>query len=150
MNGIDPGFLSQFKGLPTEPVTSLRGGDAIDEYREAPEYDPSIDRLSPEYLETYFCGITYLDAVSWRYYLPYLLGYTLQKISDPGSMAVDHFLSNLRPPDQEPPRFGSLSPEEQALVVSVLDRLAFSDESVWQDQAMVALEEYWGSETLYR
>lgn len=129
---------------------SLRGGDAIDEYREAPEYDPTIDRLSPEYLETYCCGITYLDAVSWRYYLPYLLGYTLQKISDTDSMAVDHFLSNLRPPDREPPRFGSLSAEEQALVVSVLDRLAISDESVWQDPAMVALEEYWGPGALYR
>jgi len=48
MNGINPSFLDQFKGLPTEPVMSLRGGDAIDEYREAPEYDPTIDRLSPE------------------------------------------------------------------------------------------------------
>ncbi len=150
MNGINSSFVSHFKGLPKEPRMSLRGGDAIDEYREVPEYDPAIDKLSPEYIETYFCGITYLDAVSWRYYMPYLLGYALQKISDPNSMAVGQFLSSLRPPDREPPRFGSLSQEEQALVVSVLDRLAFSDQSVWQDPAMVALEEYWGPGALYR
>lgn len=82
--------------------------------------------------------------------MPYLLGYALQKISDPNSMTVGQFLSSLRPPDREPSRFGSLSQEVQALVVSVLDRLAFSDQSVWQDLAMVALEEYWVPGSLYR
>ncbi|WP_123635645.1 DUF6714 family protein [Marinobacter sp. R17] len=150
MDGIDTSFVAQFKNLPSEPPISLRGGDALDEHREVPAYEPSIDKLSPDYLETYFWGITYLDAISWRYYLPYLLGYAIQKVSDPNSNAVDHFLSNLRPPDRQPPRFGSLSSGEQSVVVSVLEKLAFSEESVWQDQAIVALEEYWGPGALYR
>ncbi|QSP95512.1 hypothetical protein LPB19_03585 [Marinobacter salinisoli] len=116
----------------------------------APDYDPEVDEISPHYLEKYFWGIAHLDAVSWRYYLPYLLGYSIQNISNPESSAIDAFLSNLRPPNRQPPRFSSLSEKEEKAVVWVLDKLAFSNDSAWQEQAMVALEEYWAPGALYR
>lgn len=150
MDNIDTSFVTYFKDHPPVPQISLRAGNALDDHTEVPAYDPSIDRLSPDYLETYFWGISYLDIVSWRYYLPYLLAYAHQKVSDRNSNLVEQFLSNLRPPDSKPPRFGSLTSVERSLVISVLDKLAFSDESVWKDQAIVALEEYWGPGALYR
>ncbi len=150
MDNIDTSFVTYFKDHPPAPRISLRAGTALDDHTDVTVYDPSIDRLSADYLETYFWGISYLYLVSWRYYLPYLLAYAHQKVSDPNSNAVGQFLLNLRPPDSQPPRFGSLSSVERSLVVSVLDKLAFSDEAVWQDQAIVALEEYWGPGALYR
>jgi len=150
MEGIDTRFIDHFEDLPSEPPLSLRGANALDEYKAVPEYDPIVDEISPDYLEAFFLGISHLDAVSWRYYLPYLLGYSVQNIRNPNSHAVDAFLSNLRPPDREPPWFSLLSSAEKNVIVSVLDKLAFSDESEWQEQAIVALEEYWAPGALYR
>jgi hypothetical protein len=132
------------------PTMSLRGGNARDEYREPPPFDPELDRPTPEYLERYFWGIAHLDAESWRYYLPMLIEHTLQNVGNPRSMAVDAFLASLRPPDREPPRLESLSAEQKAQVIALLDRLAFEDGSAWKSQAMTALEEYWAPGALYR
>ncbi len=137
MDSIDTRFIQYFNDLPAEPMLSLRGGNARDEYREVPEYDPVTDKLSPDYLEAYCWGLPHLDAVSWRYYLPFLLGYAIQNISNPRSNMVETLLSSLRPPDRDPPRFGSLTASEQDAVVTVLDSLAFSDDSVWKDAAML-------------
>lgn len=139
-----------FENLPSEPPMSLRGGNARDEYRAVPGYDPEIDLISPDYLETYFWGISHLDVSSWRFYLPHLLEYAIQNRSNPDSNALEALLLSLRPPDREPPRFGSLSALEEEVVVSVLDKLAFSDDSAWQAQAMLALEEFWAPGALYR
>ena len=128
---------------------SLRAGNARDEYRKEPEYDPVSDRLTPEYLEAYFWGLSHLDADSWRYYLPFLLGYAVQNISNPESNMVEALLSSLRPPDRDPPRFGSLTTSEKNAVIQVLDKLAFSEDSAWKDGAMLALEEYWAPAALY-
>jgi hypothetical protein len=132
------------------PPMSLRAGNSRDEYREAPSFDPDLDRPTPEYLERYFWGIAHLDAESWRYYLPILLGYALQNIANGRSMAVDAFLASLRPPDREPPRLEALSAEQKAEVVAMLDKLAFEDGSAWKSQAITALEEYWAPGALYR
>ena len=129
---------------------SLRGGNARDEYREPPPFDPEVDEPTPEYLERYYWGIAHLDAESWRYYLPILIEHTLQNITNPASMAVDAFLASLRPPDRKPPRLDSLSPAEKAEVTRLLDRLAFGDDSAWKSQAITALEEYWAPGALYR
>lgn len=143
-------LIEHFGDLPAAPPMSLRAGSALDSYEVPPLFDPALDHATPEYLEAHFWGIPHLDHQSWRFYLPRLLGHALRNIANPASNATDAFLFSLRPPDRDPPRFGSLSgPEEQA-VVAVLDRLAFAEDSVWREPAMIALEEYWAPGATYR
>jgi len=150
MDSIAASLAKCFSDLPVIPAMSLRAGNAVDGYEAAPQYDPAMDGVTPEYLEAYFWGIAHLDSQSWRYYLPHLLGYALQNISNPASNATDAFLFSLRPPDRDPPRFGSLSGSEEQVVVEVLEKLAFSGESAWREPAMIALEEYWAPGATYR
>jgi hypothetical protein len=63
---------------------------------------------------------------------------------------TDALLWSLRPPDREPPRLGSLSAEQEAVVVAALDVLAFDPRSACQDLAMQVLEEYWVPGAFYR
>ena len=139
-----------FGDLPATPAMSLRGGNAVDDYAPVPPFDAVLDRITPEYFEMYFWGIHHLDAESWRFYLPHLLRYALDNIASPESNAIDAFLYSLRPPDYNPPRFGALTPAQEAAVVTALDQLAFSEQSVWQEPAMIALEEYWAPGAAYR
>jgi len=135
------------------PPMTLRGGDAVDRYDEPPPYDPAIDEPTDAYLEKCtHSGLAYLDTSSWRHYLPRLVDYALRHIHNrtPGAMAIDGLLSSLRPPDREPPRLGSLSPAQEAMVVAFLDALAFDENSVYQDFAMQVLEEYWVPHALHR
>ena len=150
MDSITADLAKSFSDLPAAPPMSLRGGNAVDDYEAAPAFDPVTDQVTPEYLEAHFWGIPHLDSQSWRFYLPHLLSHALQNISNPGSNATDTFLFSLRPPDRDPPRFGSLSGTEEQVVAAVLDKLAFSEESVWKEQAMIALEEYWAPGATYR
>jgi hypothetical protein len=136
--------------LPDAPPLSLRGGNALDNGSVPAPYDAQLDQPTPDYFEANYWGISYLDAMSWRYYLPLLSVYTLQNLSNPNSMAIESFLSSLRPPDRDPPRLESLTAEQKAAVVALLDRLAFDDASVWKSQAMTALEEYWAPGALYQ
>jgi hypothetical protein len=53
-------------------------------------------------------------------------------------------------PDREPPRLGSLSHEQEAVVIAFLDVLAFDERSVHKAFAMHVLEEYWIPGALYR
>jgi hypothetical protein len=129
---------------------SLRGGAAIDDISSPAQYDAEIDRAAPEYLEKYHWGIQHLDALSWRYYLPILIEHALRNVATAESNAVETFLASLRPPDRHPPRFASLTAEEEGAVVAMLDRLAFDAASKWKSQAILALEEYWAPGALYR
>lgn len=133
------------------PPLTLRGGNAVDSYATPPPRDPAIDTPSEGYLETHaYFALPHLDAASWRHYLPRLIAYALSRLDDPGSMVTEGLLWSLRPPDREPPRLGSLSAEQEAVVVAVLDVLAFDERSVHQDLAMQVLEEYWAPGALYR
>lgn len=132
------------------PIMSLRGGAAIDDNHTAPPFDFEVDRASPEYLEKYYWGISHLDAVSWRYYLPILTEHTLRNFATSESNAVDAFLASLRPPDRDPPRFTSLTTDQERAVVAMLDTLAFDEASKWKSQAMLALEEFWAPGALYK
>jgi hypothetical protein len=135
------------------PAMTLRGGAAIDGYEVSPPYDAGIDEPVDAYLETHaFWGLTYLDAASWRHYLPRLIDYALRHMRSnaPGTMAIDGLLASLRPPDREPPRLGSLSAAQEAVIVAFLDELAFGDDSIYQDRAMQVLEEWWVPHALYR
>lgn len=136
--------------LPVTPAMSLRGGNAVDDHAAMPPFDTVLDQITPEYFEMYFWGIHHLDTESWRFYLPHLLRYALDNIANPDSNAIDTFLYSLRPPDRTPPRFGALTSAEETAIVATLDQLAFSEESVWKEPAMIALEEYWAPGANYR
>jgi hypothetical protein len=110
------------------PAMTLRGGAAVDGYDTPPAHDPEADEPTDAYLETYaYWGLAYLDPASWRHYLPGLIDYALRHLGEPGSMVTEGLLGSLRPPDREPPRLGSLSGEQEAVVMAVLDQLAFDD-----------------------
>jgi hypothetical protein len=133
------------------PPMTLRGGAAVDSYDEAPGFDPSVDKATDAYLESYaYFGLPHLDPVSWRHYLPALIDYALRHLGPPGSMVTEGLLASLRPPDREPPRLGSLSAEQEAVIVAMLDVLAFDARSVERDFALQVLEEYWVPNALYR
>ena len=134
-----------------EPALTLRGGAALDSYDTPPAHEPELDQAGDSYLETYdYWGLPHLDAASWRHYLPLLIDYALRHLGEPGSMLTEALLWSLRPPDREPPRLGSLSAEQEAVIVAVLDVLAFDARSLDRELAMQVLEEYWVPGALYR
>lgn len=126
------------------PSLTLRGGNAVDSYDEATAFDPACDEPTDTYLEGYaFWGLGYLDAQSWRHYLPRLIDYAFRRPDDP-AMAVEALIRSLRPPDRYPPRLTTLSGEQEALVVAFLETLALGDDSgPVRDDAQQALEEWW-------
>jgi hypothetical protein len=135
------------------PAITLRGGNALDSYDEPPPFDAEIDEPTDAYLETHaFNGIVFLDAPSWRHYLPRLIEYALRNIASnaPGTMAIDGLLYSLRPPDRDPPRLGSLTREQEDVVVAALEQLAFADDSLYRAEAMQVMEEWWIPGALYR
>ena len=134
------------------PIISLRGGNAIDSYAAPPPYDPEVDMVTDDYLATYtFWGLGYLDAPSWRHYLPHLIAYTFRHITSLNTMAPEGLFYSLRPPDREPPRLATLTPEQEAVIVAFLEELAFSDDTgLYQEDAMQILDEWWLPNARYR
>lgn len=139
-----------FKAESAEPPsTSLRGGDALDDYEAPPAFDAQADRVTDDYLERYIWGIGYLDPRSWRHYLPILIEYTVRH-AERGSDVGDALLTSLRPPDSDPPRLTSLSVAQECVIVELLDYLAFSESSAHHAYACQLLEEWWAPGALYR
>ncbi len=134
------------------PSITLRGGNAIDSYGTAPPYDPEVDTIADDYLATYtFWGLGYLDAPSWRHYLPHLIAYTFRHITSLNTMAPEGLLYALRPPDREPARLATLTPEQEAVIVAFLEELAFSDDTrLYHEDAMQILDEWWLPNAHYR
>lgn len=127
------------------PPLSLRGGNAVDSYDDAEPFDPARDEPTDAYLEGYtFWGLGYLDAQSWRHYLPRLISYAFRRPDDP-AMAVDALIRSLRPPDRYPRRLATLTAEQEAVVVAFLEALALGDDGFahMRDDARQALEEWW-------
>ena len=126
------------------PPLTLRGGNAVDGYDEAEPFDPARDEATDTYIEGFtFWGLTYLDARSWRHYLPRLMSYTFRHPKDP-AMASEALIRSLRPPDRYPPRLATLTAEQDAVVVAFLETLALEDaDEPLQLEAQQALEEWW-------
>ncbi len=126
------------------PPLTLRGGNAVDGYDRAEPYDVAIDAPGDEYFEAFaFWGLGYLDARSWRHYLPRLIEYAIRRPEDP-AMVVEALVRSLRPPDRYPPRLGSLSAEQEGVVREFLEWLATADSATdLQLDARQALEEWW-------
>ena len=135
---------------PVPPLT-LRGGNSVDSYDEAEPFDPARDEPTDAYIEGFaFWGLGYLDAQSWRHYVPRLISYAFRRPDDP-AMAVEALIRSLRPPDRYPPRLGTLTAEQEAVVVAFLETLALGDgTSHLRDDAQQALEEWWLPGARYR
>lgn len=146
---LDKVFMAFAADLEVPPQISLRAGDLLDDYKEALPFDPAIDALSDEYMERHHWGLNYLDAASWRHYLPGLMEYAFRHIQL-NSLVVDALLNALRPPDREPPRLASLSDEQETVVTEFLDTFAFAKASAYQELACQVLEEWWVPGALYR
>lgn len=131
------------------PAVTLRAGDAIDSGSAPTPFDPFKDRVIDEYIARYASGLHYLNASSWRHYLPAVAEYAIRHRST-NSTAVGAFINSLRPPDREPPRLASLGPAQEAAIREALEVLAFTPESLWQDEACQALEEWWVKPAQYR
>lgn len=138
----------------TTPTITLRGGNDLDGYRFPTPYDPVMDVLTDAYIEKYAPdAVFFLDAASWRHYIPPLIAYTFRHLRDRGfkSTAPDSFLATLRPPDREPPQLRSLTPAQEAVIVAFLEALAFDDDThTHEDDALLILEEWWLPNARYR
>jgi hypothetical protein len=124
------------------PAMTLRGGDAMDLHQSVLPFDVLVDAISDEYLEAHPWGSGYLDATSWRHYLPFMTEYALRHITE-ASDVTDALLTSLRPPDRNPPRLGSLTKPQETAVLRFLDVMAYSDSSASMDLAAVVLSEWW-------
>ena len=137
------------------PPMTLRGGNALDSYDWTPEYDEQLDQPNNEYLQQFaYGGLPHLDPVSWHYYLPLLMSYSLRNATQDSPiesvLAVEATLYSLRPPDREPSKFSLLTPQQEEVIVQFLEILAFDEDSDYQEEAMQVLEEYWLPVAIYR
>ncbi len=124
------------------PPMTLRGGDALDSDKPAPPFDVLVDAISDEYLQAHPWGSGWLDAVSWRHYLPFMMEYALRHITE-SSDVTDALLTSLRPPDRNPPRLATLAKPQETAVLRFLDVMAYSEESASTDLAAMVLAEWW-------
>jgi Family of unknown function (DUF6714) len=126
------------------PPLTLRGANAVDSYDQPMSFDTAADEPTDAYLEGFaFWGIGYLDARSWRHYLPRLIDYAFRRPDDP-AIVIEALVRSLRPPDRYPPRLGTLSADQESVVRSFLEQVALSDSFPHvQDDAQQALEEWW-------
>lgn len=138
--------------LAAVPSTTLRSADAIDSYETPVPYDAVLDEPTDAYLERYtFWGQIFLDAASWRHYLPRWIDYAVRHANDRTTMVVDGLLASLRPPDREPPRLASLTTEQEAVVVAFLHHAASGTDAVYDAAlAQQVLEEWWMPNAWYR
>ena len=126
------------------PPLTLRGGNAVDSYSQPIPFDPAEDEPTDAYLERFaFWGLGYLDARSWRHYLPRLIDYAFRRPNDP-AMVTEALVRSLRPPDRYPPRLATLSADQEDAVRSFLEQAALGDAVPHvQAEAQQALEEWW-------
>jgi hypothetical protein len=109
------------------PPLTLRGGNAVDSYNQPMPFDPAEDEPTDAYLEGFaFWGLGYLDARSWRHYLPRLIDYAFRRPTDP-AMVTEALVRSLRPPDRYPPRLATLSADQENVVRSFLEQAALGD-----------------------
>ena len=83
--------------IESPPPLTLRGGNAVDGYSQAVPFDPAEDEPTDAYFEAFaFWGLGYLDARSWRHYLPRLIDYAFRHPNDP-AMVAEALVRSLRP-----------------------------------------------------
>ena len=116
----------------------------MDGYDQPPPFDLVQDEPTDAYLEGFaFWGLGYLDARSWRHYLPRLIDYAFRHPHDP-AMVTEALVRSLRPPDRYPPRLATLTAEQESVVRGFLEEVALHGAVPHlQADAQQALEEWW-------
>lgn len=136
--------LAKATFLTAAPRMTLRQGNAVDSYRDpGSKFEDESRAPEDRYLEEFHWGIPHLDSVSWKFYLPHLISYSIRHLGDGSSLVVSGFLQSLRPPDREPPRLATVTKEEEKVIVTVLELLGFDKSSAHQEEALRVLQEYW-------
>jgi len=132
-----------------KPVITLRGGDCLDDHRDPPPFDPDLDAVSDEYLESFHWGVGYLDAASWRHYLSTLTDYVVRHFNE-GTLVGEALVTSLCAPDRDAPRLATMTHPQGEAVTHLLEFLAFTDGSGHQDSACRAIDEWWSPDALFR
>lgn len=101
-NSVSRAFEVFRADVGSPPPLTLRGGNAVDSYSQPGPFDPVQDEPTDAYFEGFaFWGLGYLDARSWRHYLPRLIDYAFRRPNDP-AMVSEALMRSLRPPDRYP------------------------------------------------
>ena len=127
------------------PPLTLRGGERVDSYDFPEPYDPALDEPTDEYIERFaFHAMPFLDARSWRHYLPRLIDHAFRRPDEPTGLAAFALIHSLRPPDREPPRLATLTTEQERVITAFLEALARDAgyEHV-REEVVRTLEEWW-------
>lgn len=143
MSGQDVDWFAAFPEHLHLPAISLRGANAIDDYRDPPPHDPVNDAPDADYFEEYFWGLSHLDSQAWLHYLPYFLTYAQSQHRQPGSNFVEALLAALGSMHFNVRIHSRLGALQRACVLKLLDRFAFDPDSAWREQAARALQAYW-------
>ena len=86
------------------PPLTLRGGERVDSYDYPAPYDAELDAPTDEYIEQFaFHAMPFLDAKSWRHYLPRLMDHAFRRPDEPTGLVLQALIRSLRAPDREPP-----------------------------------------------
>jgi uncharacterized protein DUF6714 len=126
------------------PALTLRGANEVDGYARPQPYDRVLDEPTDEYIGSYaYWGLIYLDAQSWRHYLPRLIDYAVRHPDDE-RMVAEALVRSLRPPDRYPPRLATLDALQEEVVREFLEGIALGGlVRHLEEDARQALEEWW-------
>src|SRR5215218_9279384 len=114
---IRRGFELFHEDVQRPPPLTLRGGERVDSYESPTPCDEKVDEPTDEYIEAFaFHAMPFLDARSWRHYLPRLMDHVFRRPAEPTGLVASALIYSLRPPDREPPRLATLRPEQDAII----------------------------------
>ena len=127
------------------PPLTLRGAERVDSYDFPEPYDAQVDEPTDAYIEQFaFHAMPFLDARSWRHYLPRLIDHVFRRPDEPTGLVIQAVIRSLRAPDREPPRLATLDAEQEAVVVAFLEEIAGDPRSAEEaEDARQALLEWW-------
>src|SRR5687768_9192337 len=134
------------------PPLTLRGGERVDSYDFPEPYDPALDEPTDEYIERFaFHAMPFLDAQSWRHYLPRLIDHAFRRPDEPTGLVIFALVHSLRPPDREPPRLATLTPDQEAVITAFLEALTHDPvHEHTHDDAAQAIAEWWSPNARHR
>lgn len=107
------------------PPLTLRGADRVDSYDFPEPYDAELDEPTDAYIEQFaFHAMPFLDARSWRHYLPRLMDHAFRRPDEPTGLVLQAVIRSLSAPDREPPRLMTLNADQEAIIIAFLEQIA--------------------------
>lgn len=145
-----------FAGVSRGAVT-IHEAEVIDDYgskderNEARTRDPELDwrHIPDSSIEKCANALTYLDPVSWRFYLPAYVRFGLRWFHDPRGWIIDHAIYSLDPGKARTPadtrldQFATLDAAQANVIRRFLEFASRNDAHCDAVVAKQALERYW-------